>query len=55
MATARPLGVSRDRQPRNWWREALVVLGIIAFGLFVLGTPTRVPTSGTPAPVDIVD
>ena len=54
MATARPLGTSRDRTPRNWWREALVVIGILAFGLFVLGSPSRAPITAQPDPVGIV-
>jgi hypothetical protein len=55
MATARPIGSSRDSQPRNWWREAVVVLGILAFGLFVLSGPDRGAVNEIQTPADLVE
>lgn len=55
MTTADSSVSSRRRPPRFWLKEALVVLGILAFGLFALGLPSRGVLPQSSAPVEIAD
>jgi hypothetical protein len=39
--------------PRFWLKEALVVIAIVAFGVFVLALPPQNPSPARPIPVPV--
>jgi hypothetical protein len=50
--------IRQPRSPRNWVAETLVVLGIVAFGLFVLAlegnfNPLAQPRTAVELPFDL--